>query len=224
VLLNIDHKLVVAIVALSPFLLREKKSGPLPWCLSYFATTAGMLISELVLNSWSRQTNMIISAIIVAVLLLCSFLPSVIDNLRKILPGVRDEALFAGNGAVFGGEIVFDDDASGDGRSNGALTVSMTHGEDAAPRRASQTTAVFSMKTQKAAQFLTERFSLSKREAEILVFLIRGRTAKHIAEQLIISPETAKTHIKRIYSKMNIHNQQELISMAESVMAMQRQR
>ena len=52
---------------------------------------------------------------------------------------------------------------------------------------------------------------LTGREADILKMLARGRNAKFISENLFISKETTKTHIKRIYRKMGVHSQQEVI-------------
>lgn len=57
----------------------------------------------------------------------------------------------------------------------------------------------------------TEKFNLTKREGEILLFLAQGINAAVIAETEVISLNTARTHIARIHRKMAIHNQQELL-------------
>jgi DNA-binding CsgD family transcriptional regulator len=80
------------------------------------------------------------------------------------------------------------------------------------------------MKLHNATRTLARRYSLTGREEEILVLLARGRTAKHVAEALVISQLTAKTHQKNIYSKMQIHGQQELISLIEATIDEQRSR
>lgn len=54
------------------------------------------------------------------------------------------------------------------------------------------------------------RFGLTKREAEILVFLARGQNAMAIAEDQVISVNTVRTHIARIHRKMGVSNQREL--------------
>lgn len=56
-----------------------------------------------------------------------------------------------------------------------------------------------------------KKFSLTKREGEILLFLAQGQNAASIAESEVISLNTARTHISRIHRKMNVHNQQELL-------------
>jgi len=68
-----------------------------------------------------------------------------------------------------------------------------------------------------AAQMLIDEYSLSTRQAEVLFYLARGRNAEHIQEKLFISNHTAKSHIYAIYHKLNVHSQQELIDMIESL-------
>lgn len=59
-------------------------------------------------------------------------------------------------------------------------------------------------------------FLLSRRETEILFFLAKGHNAAYIQEKLYISEGTAKTHIRHIYRKCDIHNQQDLMRMVEN--------
>lgn len=63
---------------------------------------------------------------------------------------------------------------------------------------------------------IAEEFHLTKREAEILGLLARGRNVQAIQEKLVVSRNTVKTHVKNVYAKMNVHSQQELIDMVES--------
>lgn len=58
-------------------------------------------------------------------------------------------------------------------------------------------------------------FLLSRRETEILLFLAKGHNAAYIQEKLYISEGTAKTHIRHIYRKCDVHNQQDLMRMVE---------
>lgn len=58
---------------------------------------------------------------------------------------------------------------------------------------------------------LSQRGNLSPREQEVLAILARGRNASYIAKTLCISPDTAKTHIKSIYRKLDVHTQQDLM-------------
>ena len=54
---------------------------------------------------------------------------------------------------------------------------------------------------------------LTPREAEILGLIAMGRSAKYIAEELTISHNTTRTHIKHVYEKLNIHSKQELLDL-----------
>lgn len=57
---------------------------------------------------------------------------------------------------------------------------------------------------------LLEEYGLSRREKEILQLLMEGLTYKQIATQCFVTVDTISTHIKRIYSKLNIHSRSEL--------------
>jgi DNA-binding CsgD family transcriptional regulator len=56
-----------------------------------------------------------------------------------------------------------------------------------------------------------EHFSLSPRETEIISLLAQGYSAKYITNELYVSYETIRTHIKRIYSKTGVHSSDELL-------------
>ena len=60
------------------------------------------------------------------------------------------------------------------------------------------------------------KFGLSDREAEIVLLITRGRNVPAIAEELVISQNTVRTHIKRIYRACGAHARQELIELCET--------
>uniref|UniRef100_A0A7C9KCQ9 DNA-binding response regulator n=1 Tax=Muribaculaceae bacterium Z82 TaxID=2304548 RepID=A0A7C9KCQ9_9BACT len=62
---------------------------------------------------------------------------------------------------------------------------------------------------------LARERGLTDREAEILALLARGRDVQFIEQELLISRNTVKTHRKNLYRKLNIHTQQELLSLVE---------
>ncbi|MBO4365170.1 MAG: helix-turn-helix transcriptional regulator, partial [Eggerthellaceae bacterium] len=64
---------------------------------------------------------------------------------------------------------------------------------------------------------IVQEYSLSKREAEILPYALRGRTASRIAEELTISKSTVDTHLRRINGKVGVHGRQELIDLSEGL-------
>jgi DNA-binding NarL/FixJ family response regulator len=55
---------------------------------------------------------------------------------------------------------------------------------------------------------------LTKRETEILQLISEGKTYTQISEELFISKETAKTHIKNIYAKLQVNSKSEAIAKA----------
>lgn len=61
---------------------------------------------------------------------------------------------------------------------------------------------------------LSDEFGLTTREREVFVLLAHGRNGRYIMDHLVISRNTAKSHIKHIYSKLGVHSHQELIDLA----------
>jgi DNA-binding NarL/FixJ family response regulator len=57
-------------------------------------------------------------------------------------------------------------------------------------------------------------YKLSARETEILSHLSKGESIKLMASELDISVETVRTHIKKIYEKLQVHTQTEAVSKA----------
>ena len=62
---------------------------------------------------------------------------------------------------------------------------------------------------------IAEDYGLTRREAEVLPFLARGRSAKVIAEALFVSESTVRTHIRRILEKTDLHSKQQVIDLIE---------
>ena len=65
--------------------------------------------------------------------------------------------------------------------------------------------------------YIGKTYGLTPREIEILFFLAKGRNVKFIASKLFISERTAKTHAYHLYQKLNIHSQQELMDIVDSI-------
>lgn len=59
-------------------------------------------------------------------------------------------------------------------------------------------------------------YQLSPRELEVLVLLAKGRSMNHIKDELVVSEGTAKTHIRHVYRKLNVHSRHELVEIIES--------
>ena len=57
-------------------------------------------------------------------------------------------------------------------------------------------------------------YQLTAREKQILASLSQGNSYKLIASELAISIDTVRTHIKKIYEKLQVHSQTEAVSKA----------
>ncbi|HJF65740.1 MAG TPA: helix-turn-helix transcriptional regulator [Slackia equolifaciens] len=65
---------------------------------------------------------------------------------------------------------------------------------------------------------VAEEYGLSSRETEVMELLGRGRTGSAIADELFISENTVRTHIKRIYAKVGVGKKQELLAVLDHAM------
>jgi len=57
-----------------------------------------------------------------------------------------------------------------------------------------------------AERLLAERHGLTSREAEVLVWISRGKQNREISEILHISPRTVNKHLEQIFEKMGVEN------------------
>ncbi len=58
---------------------------------------------------------------------------------------------------------------------------------------------------------------LSPRELEVFALMKAGRDAEYIADSLCISRNTAKTHIRNIYTKFGVHRRQDFIDVIQDL-------
>ena len=65
-----------------------------------------------------------------------------------------------------------------------------------------------------SAQARPEIALLTERELEVLQLVATGRSNQEIADQLVISPHTAKTHVNRIMAKVYAHDRAQLVILA----------
>ena len=56
--------------------------------------------------------------------------------------------------------------------------------------------------------------AISEREIEVLQLLANGRTYKEIAQELFVSVNTIKSHLKSIYGKLGVNNRREAVAQA----------
>lgn len=57
-------------------------------------------------------------------------------------------------------------------------------------------------------------YGLTKRENELLHYLVDGKSINEIAKKIFISPQTVQTHVKNIYFKVHVNSRGGLVSKA----------
>ena len=66
-----------------------------------------------------------------------------------------------------------------------------------------------------AVSYLAGEFGLSAREAQIAHAVASGMARDQIADELFVSRATVKTHLRNIYRKLDVHSQEELVSLVD---------
>ena len=61
-------------------------------------------------------------------------------------------------------------------------------------------------------------YRLSPRETEVLGHLLSGRSAPAIAEKMVITTGTVKTHLVHIYKKMDVGGRQDVVDRFEAML------
>ena len=64
-----------------------------------------------------------------------------------------------------------------------------------------------------ACKALAREAGLSRREAEVVTLLAQGATPKKMADDLVLSITTIRTHIASAYRKLDVHSADELREM-----------
>ncbi|WP_304503126.1 response regulator transcription factor [Agarivorans sp. Alg241-V36] len=53
---------------------------------------------------------------------------------------------------------------------------------------------------------MRQRFSLTERESEVVLWLARGKTNREIAQILDMSPRTVNKHLEAVFHKLAVEN------------------
>lgn len=64
---------------------------------------------------------------------------------------------------------------------------------------------------------LAEKYSLTKREIELLALTLQGKTRTQIEQELYLSGNTVKTHLRHAYGKLGVHSKAEAAEIFEAV-------
>jgi DNA-binding NarL/FixJ family response regulator len=74
--------------------------------------------------------------------------------------------------------------------------------------------AEFASRPQRSSAVPASMHELTEREREVMMLIARGLNNDEIAEELVISPATSKTHVSRIMSKLAARDRAQLVVMA----------
>ena len=59
---------------------------------------------------------------------------------------------------------------------------------------------------------LSKQYDLTERETDVLFHMTKGLNNKEIAEELFVSVNTVKYHIRNLYEKLNVSKRGEIAS------------
>ncbi len=62
-------------------------------------------------------------------------------------------------------------------------------------------------------------FGLTTREAEVLLWIARGKSNKEISDILLISPRTVNKHLERVFAKLGVENRASAASLTMRILA-----
>ena len=61
---------------------------------------------------------------------------------------------------------------------------------------------------------LKQKLLVTEREAEVLLWIARGKSNRDIAEILTLSPRTVNKHLEQIYAKLGVENRTSAAALA----------
>lgn len=196
VVLNIAQKIAFFFIWIAPFLIDSKCSPVTVWCTALGLYQLGKLITMLGSNMLGAPAYTVLVIAFMVVLIVGNVLGIVLDQGEREwdAPAGNDRSTDAQDAA---GEAQTCEQAASGACANEAE--GLPPGDDAA--------------TARACAVLAERYHLSRREEDVLRLLAQGMVARDVAETLVISNSTAKTHMRNLYAKMDVHSQTELVLM-----------
>ena len=185
--LNICQKMALFLAMLTPYLIPPRKSPLSTWCVALFLYTLGKALSTSVSSELDGELYTVFVMVFIVLLAAASVAGVIVDD----------------------GAVARSKDAEGRNEPTGhSHSASSDSGSAAAERIEPLPEEASSVNT---LEDVALKYRLTRREGEILALLAQGMTAAHIAEELVVSTSTAKTHMRNIYQKLGVHTQSELL-------------
>lgn len=125
---------------------------------------------------------------------------------EKPLGGTGENGAGSPGDSIAVGTEPFDGIAAGAGTSDGVSSAADGAGSE----------PFYQDRLSKQVELVRRYYRLSAREAEVMELIARGNTVARIAEMLVVSENTIRTHSKRIYAKLDVHKRQELRDLIDS--------
>ena len=70
-----------------------------------------------------------------------------------------------------------------------------------------------------ACNLIASRWKLTPKEREVVLLLAEGKRANQIAEELFVSVNTTRTHIRNVYARLDVHSYKELADLVQAMSA-----
>lgn len=158
------------------------------------------------------------SALMMTLFLVSAFAYNRLAKGRSSDRGVSGDSVHSAHGntsaSVFSGRSALSASASS---SEGALDAVggeglWKHASDLPGSEAALAQASAAMSLEERCELYAKAHRLTPRQGEVCFLLVLGRSVGDIADELYISKDTVKTHVKSLYAKAGVHSHQELIS------------
>ncbi len=195
---SFTEKLAMFLMFVAPFLLATKRPAVMTWLVALILFETGKLLASSLLTVLPADVYAGCTVGAAFALSLASIGLVVIDGSRSA-GGSRRES--TGEQALENDGVDCDGDDAREAAFEGRACDSASTATEQ-PQNALSETPV---------ERITREYRLTNREEEVLQLLAQGMTARAISEELIISPGTAKSHLRNIYAKLGVHTQSELI-------------
>lgn len=194
------EKLAMFLMFVAPFLLVTKHPAAMTWLVALILFEAGKLLASSLLTVLSPEIYSGCTIAAAFALSLASIGLVVIDGSKgsgEGLPeGAHENQAAAASGAALAEEVPLSSLSP-----TAAENLPDENGGSGAQNPFRETPA----------ERIAREYRLTNREEEVLQLLAQGMTARAISEELVISPGTAKSHLRNIYAKLGVHTQSELI-------------
>ncbi len=184
---------------------------------SALGTTVGWLLGSQLIARQEQSPSLIlvVSVLMVLALLVVSMLvfnDRIIGTvLRSAGKGEGSDA--EGSAAAVEGDMPVGEEAGGAAAPQIASAAARTDDEGDGGAGAAHRAGAFT----KRCRAVAETYGLSQRERDVLFLLAKGRTINFVADELGVSFNTAKSHIRHVYVKTGVHTRQDLLDLIEGV-------